>query len=116
MDFTELQHHCFELAVASGWWKDDLPMTPKIAAVKIALIHSEVSEALEGIRKDKQDDHLPHRKAVEVEFADTIIRIFDLASALELDLEGALLEKLKYNQQRQDHKLSHREGPGGKRF
>jgi len=35
-------------------------------------MHSELSEALEGVRKNKQDDHLPHRKSVEVEFGKAI--------------------------------------------
>lgn len=42
-----------------------------------ALLHSELSEALEGIRKDLMDDKLPNRKMVEVELADAVIRAFD---------------------------------------
>jgi NTP pyrophosphatase (non-canonical NTP hydrolase) len=78
------------------------------------LIHSEVSEALEGVRKDTADTHLPHRKAVEVELADAMIRIFDLAGQMDLDLAGAILEKLAYNQQRADHKPEARNAIGGK--
>ena len=116
MDFTQLQKYCFGVAVDAGWWKDALPITPTTAAVKIALIHSEISEALEGVRKDTMDSHLPHRKAVEVELADAVIRIFDLAGALDLDLEVAIHEKLAYNNKRQDHKPDHRAAPGGKKF
>ena len=85
-------------------------------ATKIALIHSEVSEALEGHRKNLKDDHLPHRTSVEVELADAIIRILDLAGAMKLDVSGAVIEKLAYNQHRADHKLEVRGENNGKRF
>lgn len=48
------------------------------------------------------------------ELADTIIRIMDLAGALQLDVAGAIIEKLAYNQQRPDHKKEAREAEGGK--
>lgn len=47
----------------------------------LALVHSELSEALEGERKSKMDDHLPTRKMAEVEMADTMIRLLDCAGA-----------------------------------
>ena len=70
-----------------------------LVPVKLALIHSEVSEGLEGYRKNLNDDHLPHRKMLEVELADAVIRIFDLAGALKFDLGAAIQEKLAYNSQ-----------------
>jgi len=68
------------------------------------LIHSEITEAAEGHRKDKMDDHLPHRKAVEVELADALIRIYGLAGALDLDVGSAMEEKIIYNRTRADHR------------
>lgn len=82
----------------------------------IALCHSELSEALEGARKDLNDDHLPHRKMIEVELADCIIRILDMAGALNLDVAGAIAEKHQYNANRADHKRANRKAYGGKKF
>lgn len=112
------QSLCHGLAVRSGWWSD--PATGQFKdrndGEMIALMHSELSEALEGLRKDSMDDHLPHRKQVEMELADTLIRIFDFAGARKLDLAGAVIEKLAYNQRRADHKLENRAQEGGKKF
>lgn len=82
----------------------------------LALCHSELSEALEGIRKDQMDDKLPHRKMFEVELADTLLRIFDIAGGFDLDLGGALAEKLAFNTSRADHKPENREKAGGKKY
>jgi len=107
---------CHELARHSGWWDGVDPKDKYIFATKIALIHSEVSEAMEGGRKGEADHHLTHRKAEEVELADALIRIFDLAGARNLDLAGALMEKLAYNQKRADHTPEARAAEGGKSF
>jgi NTP pyrophosphatase (non-canonical NTP hydrolase) len=107
---------CHGLAKESGWWTDLLPVKQGTVAEKLLLIHSEVSEACEGFRKALNDDHLPHRKMVEVELADALIRICDLAGAMGLDLGGAVAEKLAYNQQRHDHKPENRALAGGKSF
>lgn len=82
----------------------------------IALMHSELSEALEAVRKDLMDDKLPHRKGEEVEMADAVIRIMDYCAAHGLDLGGAMVEKLAYNAQRPDHKPANRLKKGGKKF
>jgi NTP pyrophosphatase (non-canonical NTP hydrolase) len=116
----ELQTLCHKNSADGGWWtnlKDNTPISPfdpNIAGMKIALIHSEVSEALEGVRKNTMDSHLPHRKTEEVEFADAIIRIMDLAGARGMDVAGAIVEKLEYNKQREDHKIENRVKDGGK--
>lgn len=111
---------CHTLAKQSGWWTeyDLLPAASQkyFLATKIGLIHSEVSEMLEGQRKGKADDHLPHRDAEEVEAADILIRLMDYCGHRNLDLAGAVMEKLAYNQQRADHKAENREAPGGKSF
>lgn len=120
---------CHEDAASAGWWGDDTGegfptdaievasgtrLGNALVAQKLALVHSEVSEALEGHRKNLMDDHLPHRSMFEVELADAIIRIADLAGAMGCDLEAAIQEKLAYNRERADHKPEARAGVGGK--
>jgi hypothetical protein len=89
---------------------------PREVGTLLALCHSELSEALEGFRKDLMDDHLTHRKMAEVELADCIIRIFDLAGREGFDIGQALAEKHQYNFNRADHQLQNRMSEGGKKF
>jgi len=102
---------CHNLARAAGWWDKERPV-----AECLCLIHSEISEALEGYRTDKVDDHLPDHQSLTVELADAIIRICDLAGGLNLPIGEALAEKLCYNQMRADHKRENRAKPGGKKI
>ncbi len=117
---------CHSAAVNGGWWRDlrtgeDLrsrggePAKRNVPEM-LCLIHSEISEAMEGHRKNRRDDHLTHRPMLEVELADALIRIFDLAGGLGLDVPGALVEKLAYNARRADHKPENRLLEGGKAF
>lgn len=114
--FSDLQALCHRLAVRSGWWEGVDPNDKFVFGTKIALIHSEISEAMEGGRKGLVDAHLMHYRAEEVEFADAIIRILDTAEARKLNVASALIEKLAYNQEREDHKPENRAAEGGKSF
>lgn len=107
---------CHGAASAAGWWAGIDPHAPHVVPAKLCLIHSEISEAMEGDRKGLMDDHLPHRSMLEVELADAVIRIADLAGALGLDLGGAIAEKLAYNATRADHKPEARAANGGKAY
>lgn len=100
------------------WWIDvhTGQMIERNFGEIIALCHSELSEALEGHRKNSQDSHLPHRKAVEVELVDCLIRIFDVGAGLGMDLQGAYEEKMAFNATRADHKRENRILPGGKAY
>ena len=82
----------------------------------LMLIVSEVSECMEGERKDLMDDKLPHRKMAEVELADALIRIFDYAGAYGYDLDGAVAEKRAFNATRPDHKPEARLAANGKKW
>lgn len=114
---NDLAQFCFTQSARQGWW-DGLDVNdPYVVATKIGLIHSEVSEAFEGHRRGAMDAHLPCRTALEVELADALIRIADLAGRLGLDLGGAVVEKLRYNLERADHKPENRaKKVGGKKF
>lgn len=79
-------------------------------------MHSELSEALEGVRKDKYDEHIPCLKNEAVELADCIIRILDYAIGFDLPIGEAIFEKLRYNAMREDHKIENRMKDGGKKF
>lgn len=103
---------CNGLSSEAAWHSSGVVDVPKC----LCLIHSEISEALEGHRKGLMDDHLPNRKMFEVELADAVIRIMDLAGALNIDIGGALVEKLLYNIDRADHKPENRADPGGKKY
>jgi NTP pyrophosphatase (non-canonical NTP hydrolase) len=125
-----LQTACHNASRTAGWWTDLASCTDlreivrestsrlgrALVAEKLALIHSEVSEGLEGHRKGLQDDKLPHRPMLEVELADAVIRIADLAGALGYDLGGAIAEKMAFNVVRPDHKLEARAAAGGKAY
>lgn len=119
-----LGEECHRNAKEAGWWtnKDGTPrnLDPSTEegrlniAWPLLLMVSELIEAAEGVRKNLPDDKLPHRSMLEVELADAVIRIFDTAHGIGLDLGGAIAEKLAYNRTREDHKPENRFKDGGK--
>lgn len=100
------------------WWHDLETGEPKDRNIPemLMLIVSEIAEAMEGHRKNLLDDKLPHRSMLEVELADALIRLLDLAGGLGLDLGGAYKEKMNYNETRADHQREARIAEGGKKY
>lgn len=104
--------------VDAGWWTniETGERLERNVPEMLMLIVSEISEAMEGYRKNLMDDKLPHRKMIEVELADAVIRICDTAEGLGLDLAGAVREKIIFNTSRPDHKIENRLKENGKKF
>lgn len=115
-----LRDVCYNASFNAGWWMHSTGghsnTNPLTFSNKLMLTVSELAEAMEGDRKDCMDDKLPHRKMREVELADAVIRIFDLAGAYAMDIGGAIEEKMEYNKTRKDHSKEAREASGGKKY
>lgn len=108
-----------EVHLANAKWWVDLDTGEPIkrnVGETLMLITSELAEAMEGHRKGLPDDKLKHRPMIEVELADAMIRILDMCAGMELDLAGAYVEKMKFNAEREDHKLEARRAAGGKKY
>ena len=80
---------CHRIAKLKGWWDEE-----RNDGELIALMHSELSEALEAMREHKVKEDIAE------ELADCCIRIFDYCGARDIDLENTLLKKIAYNQTR----------------
>lgn len=92
MNIDNLMDEAHQIAVAKGFW--DSPRNP---GEMIALMHSELSEMLEGVRKPGPDAHCPEFTSEEIELADLLIRAADYAEGRNLRLVGAIAAKMKYN-------------------
>ena len=75
MNIDELSKQIYNQNRQAGWWDDP----DRCVFQCLQLVSTELAEATEGERKDLMDDHLPHRKMGEVELADALIRLLDLA-------------------------------------
>lgn len=67
---------------------------------KLMLIVTEISEAMEGARKNSKDDHLPELDSVPVELADAMIRILDFCGQYKIPIGDIIAMKMEYNLQR----------------
>ena len=107
-------------AANAKWWQNIETGEPikRNKGELLALIHSEVSEALEGERKNLMDDKLPQYPMPVVEIVDAMIRQLDYLAGFwpEVNVQHVFDAKMVYNATRQDHTHEARKIAGGKQF
>ena len=108
MNLNQLSRESFQIATYKGFWdtqKDEEKNTTRIVQ-KIALVHCELSEAVEELRKNSDPRHLYFREedgkpeGFGIELADAVIRIADLFDACDLDMNYYVQVKLDFNKTR----------------
>jgi len=96
MRISEIQEKVHRTAVEHGWWEE-----PRSVGEVLMLMVTELSEAMEAYREgNPESDKIPGFSKLEEELADVIIRVLDFAGSEGLDIEGALLAKMTYNETR----------------
>jgi NTP pyrophosphatase (non-canonical NTP hydrolase) len=93
MEIKELQNKILIQAKEKGFGTNPKDIN---VAEKIALIHSEVSEAYEAYRHNNIDG----KDGFAEELGDVIQRTLHLATALNIDVEKAILQKMELNKNR----------------
>ncbi len=95
LTIKHLMKEAHKTAREKGWWN-----FVRNKGELIALMHSELSEALEALRvKDKKSE--TGEDAVGTELADTVIRIADFCQAFDINLEKCIKAKMAYNKTRE---------------
>ena len=87
---TQLRNICHDYAVGQGFYDGEVNIPEKLC-----LIHSEVSEALEALRGPDEENNIGE------ELADIIIRVFDLAGHLDINIYKEITDKMEKNFKRE---------------
>jgi len=93
MEIKELQELILKQAKEKGFGTKPEEIN---VSEKIALIHSEISEAFEAYRKKNIDG----KDGFSEELGDAVQRILHLAGVFNIDIEKEILKKLEYNKNR----------------
>jgi len=96
-EWNNIAKKVYKNAVNHGFWKEE----PNDGE-RMALIHAEISEALEALRDgNPSSSKIMEFSNLEEELADAVIRIMDYAFGKDLDIAGAIIAKIEYNQNRE---------------
>lgn len=96
MELKELTQAMHEFVASKGWYEPDSKrqQTPRNIAISLSLEAGEVLEHFQW------RDDVPNREELSGELADVALYLMQLASITGIDLEQAILDKLKRNQGR----------------
>lgn len=99
---NKLSSLCYSSAYRNGFWfeSETIRHDKYYLCTKLALVAAEVSEAIETIRYFGKVHVPPGISEFSMELADIVIRVFDIAGALDIDLGDSIIGKMRKNAQR----------------